>query len=102
MDYAVMALKTSTDKESLEALAFEVSQITAYCINNNIKLTDCIISFSGAKDILKRVKRLDKKKRFNLLIIYSPHQVAKGPQEYNAFVETLRNDFSVSVKYLRM
>lgn len=101
MTTAVMALKTSTDKESLEELAFEVSQITAKCINNNLKLVDCVISFSGTKDILKRVKRLDKKKRFDFLVIYSPHQIAKTKEEYQEFVSVLRSEFKVEVLYLR-
>lgn len=101
MATAIMALKTSTDKESLEGLIFQVSQITAKCINNNIKLVDGIISFSGTKDILKRVRKLDKRKRFDILVIYSPHQIAKTKEEYQEFVSVLRSEFKVEVLYLR-
>ena len=101
MSTAVMVLKTSTDKASLEELAFESSQLTALAIQDSIKLVDCVITFQGCKDILKQLKRIDRKRRFDYVIIYSPHQIAKNAGEYNAFVQVCRDAYQAEVKYFR-
>ena len=94
---AVMAFKVKGDKENIRALAFQVSQITTRCVQHNIKLIDAIIIFGGVKDILREVKKLDRKERFDYIIIYAPRQIATTEQEYQDFVATMREEYQVEV-----
>lgn len=101
ISYGVMALKTKSDKESIRTLAYQVCQITTHCVKQNIKIVDCIVTFGGIKDFLREIKKLDTKKEFNYLLIYSPHQIAKSEQEYLEFANILEKDFQIEIKYLR-
>ncbi len=96
-----IALKVRTDKSSLEDLVYQSMQIAAYCLNNNLKPIGCVLSFRGCDDILKQLKKLDRKDRFEYVLIYSPHQVAKDRGEYNGFVQAVRNIYKAEVQYLR-
>ncbi len=97
MSYAVMAFKTKADKRSIKNLTYQVAMITTKCVNPNIKLVDCIITFGGVRDILREVRNLDKTKTFQYLLIFSPKQVAKSKEEYEYFVDTLLDEFGVKV-----
>lgn len=94
---AVMAFKVKAVKEDIKTLTFQVSQITTRCMNHNIKLFDTIVVFGGIKDVLREVKKLDEKGRFDYLIIYSPWQIAQTEQEYNDFVLTMQQEYQVEV-----
>ena len=43
----VLALKVKSDKESLKTLAYQVAQITTQCVKSDIKIIDCIITFTS-------------------------------------------------------
>lgn len=94
---AVMALKVKGVKEDIKTLTFQVSQITTRCVHHNIKIVDSIVVFGGIKDILREVKRLDRKERFDYLIIYAPRQIAATEQEYEDFVLTMQQEYQVEV-----
>lgn len=101
MEQGVIALKGKGDKASMKTLAYQVSQITTKAIKTNIQIIDCIVTFGGAKDILREVKTLDAKKRFDSLLIYSPSQICKDPQEFQQLVATLEKDYQVGVRCVR-
>ncbi len=101
MSYAVMALRTKSDKASIKNLAYQVSMITTKCVNPNIKIVDCIITFGGVRDILREVRNLDKTKSFQYLLIFSPKQVAKSKEEYEYFVSVLEEEYGVKVIYYK-
>lgn len=101
MEHAVLALKAKKDKAGLVAMAYEIMQITTQCVKHDVQLVDCIITFGGTKDILREVRKLDAKKQFDSLVIYSPSQIAKDKEEYSAFVVALKEDFDISVRFIR-
>lgn len=94
---AVVAFKVKSDKENIKALAFQTCQITTRCVQHNIKVIDAIIVFGGVKDILREVKNLDRKERFDYIIIYAPRQIAATEQEYQDFVATMQQEYQVEV-----
>ena len=93
-------MKAKTDKASLKTFAYQVAQLTTQATKTNIKIVDCIVTFGGAKDILREVKKLDGQKRFENILIYSPNQICKNALEYQDLVATLEKDFKVGVKCL--
>ena len=97
----VLALKVKSDKESLRTLAYQVAQITTQCVKSNIKIIDCIITFGSTKDFIREITKLDAKKEFDFLLIYSPQQISKDGVEYQAFKEVLKEKFDVEIKVLR-
>lgn len=101
MECGVIALKAKTDKAGLRTMAYQVAQITTQAVKNDIKLIECIITFGGVKDILREIKAMDSKKRFEYLLIYSPSQICKDLLEYRAFVEILEREYKIQVKYIR-
>ncbi len=101
MKTAVMILKVGHDKASMEVLAYQVSQITVYCIRNNLKLIGCVITFQGAKDLIRGITVQDRKQRFDVIVSYSPHQLFKSKEDYVAFTEHVSSNFKCEVVYLR-
>ena len=101
MEQGVIVLKAKTDKASLKTFAYQVAQLTTQATKTNIKIVDCIVTFGGAKDILREVKKLDGQKRFENILIYSPNQICKNALEYQDLVATLEKDYKVGVKCLR-
>lgn len=97
LTYAITASKAKSDKESIKTMSYQIAQITTRCVEHNIKIIDCLITFGGTKDILREVKKLDNKVHFDYLIIYSPKQISQSAEEYNAFVETMKTEFKVEV-----
>lgn len=97
----VLALKVKSDKASLKTLAYQVAQITTQCVKSDIKIVDCIITFGGTKDFVREITKLDAKKEFDFLLIYSPQQIAKDKVEYQAFKEVLKEEFDIEIKALR-
>lgn len=89
--------KVKGDKESIKTTSYQIAQITTRCVHHNIRIIDCIITFGGTKDILREVKKLDSKVRFDYLIVYSPAQVAQSEEEYNDFVSVMKKEFDVEV-----
>lgn len=82
-------------------MAYQVAQITTQATKTNIKIIDCVVTFGGAKDILREIKNLDTQKEFQSILIYSPNQVCKDEQEYKGLVAALHSDFNVSVRAYR-
>lgn len=101
MECGVIALKAKSDKAGIRSLAYQVTQITTQAVKSGVQIVDCITTFGGAKDILREVRVLDSKKRFDSLLIYSPSQICKDAVEFQAFVEILEKDYRVKVRYIR-
>lgn len=101
MEQGVIALKAKSDKAGIRSLAYQVTQITTQAVKSGVQIVDCITTFGGAKDVLREVRVLDSKKRFDSLLIYSPSQICKDATEYEAFVEILEKEYKVRVRYIR-
>lgn len=101
MKTGVVAIKVNRDKDGIKTAMSQSGQIATACVKNDIKIVDCIPTFIGAADIIKEVKKIDRKRRFDYLLIYSPNQIAKNAQEYKEFVSILKHDFQIEVIYLR-
>ena len=101
MECGVIALKAKGDKAGLRSLAYQVSQITTQAVKSGVQIIDCVITFGGVKDILRELRVLDSKKRFDSLILYSPSQICKDATEFEAFVEILEKEYKVRVRYIR-
>ena len=97
MKYAVMAVRTKADKQSIKHLAYQVAKITTKCVNPNIKIVDCIVTFGGTKDIIREVRRLSSKKEFQYVLIYSPMDIAQSKEDYEKFVNCIREDYHMEV-----
>lgn len=97
MKYAVMAVRAKSDKKSIKHLAYQVAKITTKCVNPNIKLVDCIVTFGGTKDIIREVRRLIPKKEFQYVLIYSPMDIAQSKEDYDRFVNCMREDYHMEV-----
>lgn len=101
MECAVIALKAKNDKSGIRAVAYQVTQLTTQAVKSGVQIVDCIVTFGGVKDILREIRVLDSKKRFDSLLIYSPSQICKDAVEFQAFVEILEKDYRVKVRYIR-
>lgn len=101
MKTGVIAIKVNRDKDGIKTALAQAAQLATTCVKTDIKIVDCIPTFIGAADIIKEVKKIDRKRRFDYLLIYSPNQIAKSPQEYKEFVSALKHDFQIEVQYLR-
>lgn len=97
----VLAFRVKSDKESMRTLVYQTSQITTQCVKQNIKIIDCVITFGGVKDVVREIKKIDNKKRFDYLLIYSPQQIANNKDDFIALVDILKHDFQIEVLALR-
>jgi hypothetical protein len=97
----VMCFKAKTDKDGLKTFAYQVAQVTTECVHRNIKLVDCIVTFGGEKDIIREVKKIDAKRKFDYLIVYSRTQIGFSETEMLAFMDYISNNFDITVVCLR-
>lgn len=101
MKTAVVALKAKGDKASIRTAIYQSMQIATKCTREDIKIIDGIVTFGGTKDILRELKTIDARKRFDYVIVFSPAQVAKTEQEFEDFVNTVEVAFKCEVHWLR-
>ena len=101
MENGVMVLKAKTDKKGLKTLAYQIAQITTQATKTNIKIIDCVVTFGGARDILREVKNLDCQKEFQSILIYSPSQICKDREEFKNLVDVLNNKYGIMVRFYR-
>ncbi len=101
MEKAVIALKVRNDKAGIKTAIYQACQLCAQALKSDIQVVECIVTFGGAKDILREVKALDAKGRFDTLLIYSPSQICKGGIEYLEFENFLTECFKIRIRYLR-
>ena len=104
MEQGVILLHTKRDGDSLKTFAFQLTQIVQRAERSKIELVDCIIIYDVkdiAKAAVREVTKLDAKKRFDSLLIYSPSQLFRDAVEYQAFIEVMRQDFQVKVRHIR-
>ena len=99
--YGVMAFKVRNTKEDIRTLAYQVSQITTDCVHQDIKITDCIITFGGVKDIMREVKKLKERKEFDYLLIYSPTQFTSVHADFLSFANALKAECGIDIKYYK-
>lgn len=99
----IMAFSTKTDKESLRALTFQVTQVYTQAYDNWVQVVDCIVVTGGIKDILSELKKAKRRNKCPLdyLLIYSPHQISKTKDEYLSFVDTVKKEYKMEVIYLK-
>lgn len=104
MEKGVILLQTKNDKDSIKSFSFQLAQIVERAIKSKIQLVDIIIIYDVkdiAKTAVREVTKLDAKKRFDSLLIYSPSQICKDAVEYQAFVALMAQEFKVKVRYIR-
>lgn len=101
MSSAVLAVRAKAEKASIYALVHQVVGMTGLCINNNAKIVDCAFVFSGTKELIKELKKIDARKRFDYVVIYSPAQIAESKEEFTSFVDTVEQQFKCRVTWLR-
>jgi len=101
MECGVIALKAKSDKASLKTLMYQTAQIATLATKTNIKIVDCIVTFGGAKDVIREVKQIDAKKHFNSLLIYAPNQLCKDAKEFAMLEGTLAEDFKIGIRSYR-
>ena len=77
MEKAVIALKVKSDKTGIRTAVYQACQLAMQAWRSGIEVVDCVITFGGAKDIIREVKVIDAKERFDTLLIYSPSQICK-------------------------
>ena len=101
MEKAVIALKVKSDKAGIKTAIYQTYQLCLQAWKSGIEVIDCIVTFGGSKDIIREVKVIDAKARFDTLLIYSPSQVCKEKQEFIELESVLANNFQIKVRYLR-
>lgn len=99
----IMTFSTKTDKESLRALTFQVTQVYTQAYNNWVQVIDCIVVSGGIQDILAELKKAKRRNKYHIdyLLIYSPHQISKTKEEYLSFVDTVKKEYKMEVIYLK-
>lgn len=97
----VIALKTKSDKASLMTFAYQLSTIVTKCVRSDFEVSDFVVTFGGTKDVLRELKKIDAKKRFEYVIVYSPKQIAQNADEFNDFVTQVKADYKSDVLWLR-
>ena len=104
MEYktAVLAIQAKGDKASIKSTVYQVTQMVTTCVRDNIQIIDCAISYSGSiKSLIKDLKLIDSRKRFDFVIVYSPMQIAKDPKEFAEFQQEVESSFKCEVMWLR-
>lgn len=101
MEKAVIALKVKSDKSGIRTAIYQTYQLCLQAWKSNIEVIDCIVTFGGSKDIIREVKALDAKSRFDTILIYSPSQVCKEKQEFIELENILADNYQIKVRYLR-
>lgn len=101
MKTAVVAIKAKGDKAGIKTALYQGMQIATKCTNDNVKVIDCVPTFGGTKDIIRELKAIDARKRFDCVIVFSPSQVAKTPEEFKDFVAVVESTFKCEVCWLR-
>ena len=101
VENGVLVLKAKTDKKGVKTLSYQVAQIATQATKTNIKIIDCVVTFGGAKDILREVGNLDCLKEFQSILIYSPSQICKDKEEFKNLVDVLNNKYGVMVRFYR-
>ena len=104
MEQGVILLQTKNDRDGIRSFAFQLTQIVQRAMRSKIKLVDYIIIYDVkdvAKTAVREVTKLDAKKRFDSLLIYSPSQICRDAVEYQAFVALMAQEFQVKVRYIR-
>lgn len=101
MEKAVIALKVKSDKSGIRTAVYQACQLYAQAWKSGIEVVDCIVTFGGARDIIREVKVIDAKARFDTLLIYSPSQVCKEKQEFIELESILADNYQIQIRYLR-
>lgn len=101
MEKAVIALKVKSDKNGIRTAIYQACQLCVEALKNDVQVVECIVTFGGVKDILREVKAIDAKGRFDTLLIYSPSQICKSGAEYIEFENFMAECFKIQIQYLR-
>ena len=98
---AVIVIKTKMDVDGVDVAIDHWDQMFAECVKRDVQVVGRIITTAGFKDVARKVKKQDKTKEFNLLVIYSPHQYTDKKQEYLDFIKEMQMSFRVKVVAIR-
>jgi len=98
---AVIVVKTKMDIDGVDTAIDQWDQMFSECIRRNVQVVGRIVTTAGFKDVARKVKKQDKTKEFDLLVLYSPHQYTERKQEYIDFVKEMQELFNVKVVAVR-
>lgn len=93
----IIAKPTSTAKLDLEVMSKCIAQLTTEAVPNNLLIEDIIITFSGGKDIQKRIKSLTDHKDIRVILIYSAKQIFSTKDECHEFIATMADFYNIRV-----
>ena len=93
----IVAKPTSTAKADLEVMAKWVAQLTTKAVPNNLLIEDIIITFTGSKDVEKRIKSLTDHKEIKVVLIYSAKQIFTTKEECYEFIATMADFYKIKV-----
>ena len=88
MEKAVIALKVKSDKSGIRTAVYQACQLAMQAWKSNIEVIDCIVTFGGSKDILREVKVIDAKERFDTVSSYRSRD-QRRPGRYENSLEPL-------------
>lgn len=94
----VILLKAENTRGGISKLVYQAVQLAKCCTRYHIDIVDCVITFSGMKDIKKHLKQICEKKCFDFVFVYSPSQIAQNNKEYTDFVSEVRKEYRIDVK----
>ena len=100
---AVVVLKAKVDKPSMKKAVIQTERIAIQCVLQGFQIMDYIIISSGGKEeVYKQVKKLKSVNKFpfNYLIVYTPKEICKTPQEFKVFSYQMETEFKCYVNWL--
>lgn len=100
---AVVVLKAKVDKPSMRKAVIQSERIATQCVLQGFQIMDYIIIPSGGtEEVYKQVKKLKSANKvpFNYLIVYTPKEISKTPQEFKVFCYQMETEFKCYVNWL--
>lgn len=101
MEKAVIALKVKNDKAGIKICVKQACQLFLSAYKAGIEVADVIITFGGAKDILREIRSIDAISEVNTLILYSPSQICSTSDEFKAFTDAVYNTYKITIRTYR-
>lgn len=101
MTRAIIVLKTRADLDSIDNTISQWNQLTYECSKRGVQVVGRVLTTAGFKDVLKKIKKLDKTNEFHIVLMYSPKQFTDSKCDYLDFVEEVNCAFKAKVIPLR-
>lgn len=87
-------------KDDLKHLAYQVGVMTTRACSHRVEIVDCIVA-SGLDDIYKTLSKMSKQGvKAHSLLIYSPMTICKTKIEFEKFLDTVADKYSLGVRWI--